>query len=368
MSLRKGLMSEALLGLGTEELCRLAQTEGVPAYRGKQLAAWVYQRGVHTIEAMDNLPKELRARLAAKYEVGRGRPVAVQKAADGTIKLLLEMADGARVETVGLPYADRYSCCVSTQVGCAMGCQFCATGLGGFSRNLTAGEIVGQVLAVREAAGLPPPLPAGGSGTRIDHVAFMGMGEPLLNYEATLKAVSLLNTELGIGARNLTVSTAGIVPGILRLAEERVQVTLAVSLHAPDDRLRNRLMPGMAKWTIAELLNVCRTYIGLTGRRITFEYCLLDGINDREAEAQQLTRVLRGLNCHVNLIPFNNVSGTGLRPSSPDRVRAFREILARGSIQVTQRLERGAEIDAACGQLRQRAGVAIDKGNERLYP
>jgi 23S rRNA (adenine2503-C2)-methyltransferase len=354
-----------LLGQSTEELCLLVQTEGAPPYRGRQIAAWIYERGGHTIEAMDNLPKDLRARLAAKYEVGRSQVVAVQNANDGTIKLLLEMSDGARVETVGLPYADRYSCCVSTQVGCAMACQFCATGVSGFARNLTAGEIIGQVLAVREAAQLAP---SGGPGGRVDHVTFMGMGEPLLNYEAILKSIGLLNAELGIGSRNLTISTAGIVPGILKLASEKLQVTLAVSLHAPDDRLRSRLMPGITKWTIAELLNACRTYIGQTGRRITFEYCLLDGVNDTEAQAQQLVRVLRGLNCHVNLIPFNNVNGLGLRPSSPDGVRAFRETLARGGIQVTQRLQRGADIDAACGQLRQRAGPPIDKAGGRLYP
>jgi 23S rRNA (adenine2503-C2)-methyltransferase len=351
-------MSQVLLGLNTEELGLLVQAQGVPRYRGKQVAEWVYQRGAHTIEAMDNLPTQLRARLDANFEVGRGQAVATQRATDGTIKLLLEMADGARVETVGLPYSDRYSCCVSTQVGCAMGCRFCATGVDGFARNLTAGEIVDQVLAVREAARLPSVVAAG----RIDHVTFMGMGEPLLNYDATLKAIGLLNTELGIGARNLTVSTAGIVPGIVRLAGEKLQVTLAVSLHAPDDRLRSRLMPGLAKWTLADLLNACRTYIGQTGRRITFEYCLLDGINDGEAEAQQLVTVLRGLNCHVNLIPFNNVDGLGFRPSPSDRVRAFRDTLARGSIQVTQRLQRGADIDGACGQLRQRAGDRCPAG------
>jgi 23S rRNA (adenine2503-C2)-methyltransferase len=359
-------VSSDLLGLSTEELCLLAQAEGVPRYRGKQIAAWVYGRGAHTIEAMDNLPRELRARLAGKYQVGRSRVAAVRNSADGTVKLLLEMPDGATVETVGLPYPDRYSCCVSTQVGCAMGCLFCATGTG-CTRNLTAGEIVDQVLTVREAAQPLPPAPAD-TPLRIDHVTFMGMGEPLLNYEATLKALGLLNVELGIGARNLTVSTAGIVPGIIRLAAEKLQVTLAVSLHAPDDRLRNRLMPGLTQWTIAEVLNACRTYLVQTGRRITFEYCLLDRENDGQAEALQLVKILRGLNCHVNLIPFNNVAGLSHRPSLPDRVRIFRETLARGGIQVTQRVQRGAEIDAACGQLRRREGAAIDKGSPRTYP
>jgi 23S rRNA (adenine2503-C2)-methyltransferase len=235
-----------------------------------------------------------------------------------------------------------------------MGCLFCATGMNGFSRNLSAGEIVDQVLAVREAGARLPPAPAGERNARVDHVTFMGMGEPLFNYEAVLKALALLTSEFGISARNLTISTAGVVPGILRLAEERLQITLAVSLHASNDRLRQYLMPGMKRWPAVELLQACRDYVRLTGRRVTFEYCLLDGVNDREAEAHQLAAILHGLNCHVNLIPFNHVAGPGLQPSTQAHIKAFREILSRAGIQVTQRVERGAGIDAACGQLRRR--------------
>lgn len=345
-------MLTKLLGLNTEELSNLLVAEGELPYRGKQMVEWVYQRGARTFKEMNNLPDALRALLEKKYEVGRSQIAAVQRSHDGTIKLLLEMYDGAKVETVGLPYADRFSCCVSTQAGCPVACVFCATGLSGYSRNLTAGEIVDQVLSVQQAA-RNQPLQSSQS-CRIDHVTFMGMGEPLLNYIETVKAVRLLNTELGIGMRNLTVSTVGFVPGIRRLMQEKLQITLAVSLHAPGDALRKRLIPGMAKWSVAEIVNSCREYAHQTGRRVTFEYCLLGGINDSAAEAQELKRLLHGLNCHVNLIPYNSVPGLNFHASTPKNVRAFREILVSAGIQVTQRVQRGSDIDAACGQLRQR--------------
>ena len=350
-------MKQALLGLNTEELGRLAVQEGEPAYRRKQLAEWIYRRYAHAFEEMTDLPVSFRSRLVSKYLVGRAETVVERRSRDGTVKLLLEMADGARVETVGLPYEDRLSCCVSTQVGCAVGCLFCATGLSGYVRNLTAGEIVAQVLAVEETVrnghsqqGLVPDR----SNERIDHVTFMGMGEPLLNYEATLKALSLLNVEKGIAARNLTVSTSGFVPGILKLAREKLQITLAISLHAASDELRRRLVPGMAKWSIFEILAAVGEYFKQTGRRITFEYCLLNGENDSIEEAQKLAGLLRGLNCHVNLIPYNQVAELGLQASPEKRVRAFRGVLEAAGIQVTQRQERGADIEAACGQLRRR--------------
>jgi 23S rRNA (adenine2503-C2)-methyltransferase len=347
-------MIQTLLGLDTAELTALARDMGEAGYRGRQLAEWVYRRGAHRIDEMANLPAAFRQRLSAGHELGRGEIVAQQTARDGTFKLLLEMGDGARIETVGLPYGDRFSCCVSTQVGCAMGCLFCATGASGFSRNLTPGEIVAQVLAVGQAAKSASAIDNGERSLRVDHVTFMGMGEPLLNYDATLKALALLNSEVGIAARNLTVSTAGLVPGIRKLAEEKLQITLAVSLHAPDDRLRTRLMPGVATWSVSEVLQACREYISKTGRRVTFEYCLLRNVNDSDADAAQLAALLRGMNCHVNLIPFNEVEGLGVRPSTQDCIAAFRETLTRSGIQVTQRTERGDDIDAACGQLRRR--------------
>ena len=342
-------MLAPLLGLNTGELCALAQQAGQAAYRGRQLSEWVYQRRAVTLDAMTSLPAGFRKRLAESHDVGRGRVITTQRSADGTVKMLMEMNDGAMVESVGLPYEDRFSCCVSTQVGCAVGCVFCATGMSGFARNLTAGEIVAQAFAVEAVAASPAA-----SGRRIDHVTFMGMGEPLINYEATVKALNLLNSEVGIAMRNLTVSTVGFVPGMARLAQEKLQVTLAVSLHAPTDELRRRLVPGMARWTIAEILAGCRSYIALTGRRVTFEYCLLDGVNDGNAEAHALARVLRGLNCHVNLIPYNRTAALDFRPSPAVRSGAFRAILEKAGIQVTQRVQRGADIDAACGQLRRR--------------
>ena len=343
-----------LLGLNTEELRDVVRSEGAPAYRGDQIAAWMYRRGAHAIEDMDNLPETLRASLSIGHEVGRSSIVAAQSGKDGTVKLLLEMADGARVETVGLPYPDRVSCCVSTQVGCPIGCAFCATGLSGYARNLGAGEIVDQVLSVQESLGAQRSR-GDNRDCRVDHVIFMGMGEPMLNYESTLKAVRLLNSEFGIAMRHLTISTVGLVPGIRRLALEELQLTLAVSLHAPNDELRRRLIPGMTRWTVAEIIDACRDYVHRTARRVTFEYCLLDGINDGTAEAQELVTLLHGLNCHVNLISFNPTSGLTFHSPSRERIRAFRSILEGASIQVTQRLERGSDIDAACGQLRQRA-------------
>lgn len=346
-------MLTTLLGMNTGELRRLMQAEGEPAYRGSQLADWLYREAVDTFEEMTNLPDALRAGLEKKYRVGRSQVAISQPGRDGTVKLLLALGDGARVETVGLPYPDRVSCCVSTQVGCPIGCTFCATGLSGYSRDLTAGEIVDQVLAVQQAMREAAAQTANPT-RRIDHVTFMGMGEPLLNYKATVKALRLLNSELGIAARHLTVSTVGYVPGIRRLSREELQLTLAVSLHAPTDDLRRRLIPGMTRWSIAEIMDACDAYVRQTGRRVTFEYCLLDAVNDSPAEAHELARVLHGLNCHVNLISFNPVSGLNFRAPSRERVRAFRDILESANVQVTQRVERGSDIDAACGQLRRR--------------
>jgi 23S rRNA (adenine2503-C2)-methyltransferase len=346
-------MVNTLLGLNIEELRILVQENREPAYRGNQLAEWVYRHRARTFEEMVNLPDKLRTRLSNKYEIGCSQSLAVQHSQDGTIKLLLAIADGARVETVGLPYADRFSCCLSTQVGCPVGCVFCATGLSGYIRNLTAGEIVEQVLAVEEVT-RSQQLQIDGYNGRIDHVTFMGMGEPLLNYAATLKAIQLLNRELGISMRHLTVSTVGFVPGMRKLAQEKMQITLAVSLHAPTDDLRRQLIPGMTRWNITEIVDACYEYFQQTGRRITFEYCLLGGVNDGAAEAHELVRVLCGLNCHVNLIPYNPISELTFHAPSRKNILAFHEILNTGGIRVTRRVQRGSDIDAACGQLRRR--------------
>ncbi len=348
----KMINNPSLLGLNTNELRELMLGEGEPPYRGSQVAEWLYRHGVRSFDNMSNLPAALKTGLARKYGIGRSKVSAIQQSSDGSVKLLLEMVDGSKVETVGLPYADRFSCCLSTQAGCPVGCIFCASGQEGLVRNLGPGEIVEQVLTVNEMveAGV---VHVSSRKRKIDHVVFMGMGEPLLNYDSTVKAVRLINNEMGIGARNVTVSTVGVVPGILKLAREKLQVTLAVSLHAPHDKLRTRLIPGITKWSINDILNASREYIQQTGRRVTFEYCLLDKINDGVMEARELAKILKGLNCHVNLIRYNPVSSLPFKSSPQKQVRAFREILHSAGIQVTQRLQRGVDIDAACGQLRQ---------------
>lgn len=345
------VMKNSLLGLDTVELRALMQEEGGLPYRGSQLAEWIYRRGAHTFDDMTSLPDTLQTSLAQKYEVGRSNILAIQQGHDGTIKLLLEMKDDARVETVGLPYADRFSCCLSTQVGCPIGCIFCASGQGEFVRNLRPGEIVEQVLTVNEIieSGI---IQIRSRSHAIDRVVIMGMGEPLVNYESVIKAVRILNNEIGIGIRHIAISTVGIVPGILKLAKEKLQLTLAVSLHAPTDELRRKLIPGMTRWSIAEIIEACREYVRYTGRRVTFEYCMIDRVNDRATEAKELARILKGVNCHVNLIRYNPVSELPFYASSQAKVREFRAILKETGVQVTQRVQRGVDINAACGQLR----------------
>jgi len=334
-----------LRGLLLPELTDLARGLGAPAYRGRQIARWVYGRGVEDISEMTDLPITFRERLGGAARIGTLTVRRSTDAADGSAtKLLAACGDGQTVECVLMRFDDgRRSACVSTQAGCAMGCAFCATGLGGFARNLTAGEIISQALAIRARA-----------DRRLSNVVFMGMGEPLANYEATVRAARILAAPwgLGIGMRHLTVSTVGLVPQIRRLAGEGLQITLAVSLHAPTDALRRRLVPVTERYPIAELMAACRDYLAATGRRLTFEYVLIDGVNDGDAEGRALGRLLRGLLCHVNVIPLNPVPGIPLRRPAVARVRAFARCVRAAGIPVTVRIERGTEIQAACGQLR----------------
>lgn len=315
-------------------------------YRGRQLARWVHGRGARDFQAMTDLPADLRRRLAETSRLTTLRAVRSTTSADGsTTKFLLACPDGSTVESVWMRYADgRRSACVSTQVGCAMACTFCATGLAGLGRNLTAGEITDQVHAMQHE-----------TGERVTHVVFMGMGEPLANLEATLRAVRLLNAPygLGVGVRRITVSTVGLVPQILRLAELRVGFTLAVSLHAPDDDLRQSLVPIAARYPLDELLRACARYAQRTGRRVTFEYVLLEGVNDEVHHARRLGKLLRGLRAHVNLIPWNPVPGLPYRRPQPDRVRRFAAALREAGLPTTVRVERGVDILAACGQLQE---------------
>jgi len=316
-----------------------------PAYRGRQIARWVYGRGVEHISEMTDLPIAFRERLGGAARIGA---LAVRRSTDAedgsATKLLAACEDGQTVECVLMRFDDgRRSACVSTQAGCAMGCAFCATGLGGFARNLTAGEIISQALAIRARA-----------DRRLSNVVFMGMGEPLANYEATVRAARILAAPwgCGIGVRHLTISTVGLVPQIRRLAREGLQITLAVSLHAPTDALRRRLVPVTERYPIADLIAACRDYLAATGRRLTFEYVLIDGVNDGDAEGRALGRLLRGLLCHVNVIPLNPVPGIPLRRPAVARVRAFARCVRESGLPVTVRIERGTEIQAACGQLR----------------
>lgn len=336
----------ALGGSSLLELEELMAHFGEPRYRAKQLYDWIYRQAVQDVQQMTNLPAALRQKLSV-YSILPLAFVKTRRSVDGTVKFLLRAQDGSLIETVMIPEEDRTTVCVSSQVGCAMGCIFCATGQGGFIRNLTAREMVGQVLAVRQA-----------EGRRITNVVYMGMGEPLLNYEEVLKSIRILNDQrgLGIGIRHITVSTCGIVPGIRRLAGEGLQLVLAVSLHSADDKQRARLMPVASRYPLGELIEACRYYLEKTGRRVTFEYALIAGVNDTLQAARDLVELLSGLQCHVNLIPVNPVAGAGLERSSLQRIEEFARRLEQAGISVTVRKERGTDIEAACGQLRGKLG------------
>jgi 23S rRNA (adenine2503-C2)-methyltransferase len=317
--------------------------DGEPRYRVDQVWDGLYRRRRDPSE-LTNLPTSLRDRLE------RALPAALIPAAerrsDGgdTVKWLWALADGARIETVLMHYADRTTVCVSTQAGCAMACGFCATGQAGFERHLSPGEIVEQVVRAARVADE--------RDRRVSNVVFMGMGEPLANYDATWTAIHRLHDDMGIGARHLTLSTVGIVPGIRRLAVADLPVNLAVSLHAADDTLRNQLVPINRRYPLADLLDACRMYIGSTRRRLSFEWALISGVNDRHEDAERLAAIAVDLSAHVNLIPLNPTPGYAVVGSSRNRVHAFRRDLERRGVNVTVRDTRGDEIDAACGQLR----------------
>jgi 23S rRNA (adenine2503-C2)-methyltransferase len=349
-------MKRYLLDMGRSELEQWLTEMGEPPYRARQLWQWLYVRLADRFADMSDLPQALRKRLEEEALYPAFRLVEEKVAPGGeTRKRLFELPDGERIETVLMLYRERATVCVSTQVGCAIGCPYCATGQGGFRRDLSAGEIVEQVLhfarVLRQAG------PEWGAPPAVTNVVFMGMGEPLANYEATWAAVERLHDPLGfnLGARRMTISTAGLVPGILRLAEEPLQVNLAVSLHAATDALRDRLVPLNRRYPLEELLRACRVYTERTHRRVSFEYVLIAGVNDSLAEARRLAARLRGILGHVNLIPLNPIPDSDWRPPERSVVDAFRDVLAKAGIPVSVRLERGTEIAAACGQLRAHA-------------
>ncbi|ELR99397.1 23S rRNA (adenine(2503)-C(2))-methyltransferase RlmN [Gloeocapsa sp. PCC 73106] len=331
---------QKLLGKSLPELTTWIETQGQPSYRGKQLYQWLYQKGARSLAEISVFPKQWRATWETD-PIGRSNIDECSIAPDKTRKYLLRLEDDQIIETVGIPTSKRLTVCVSSQVGCAMACDFCATGKGGFIRNLQAHEIIDQVLTVQ-----------GDFEQRVTHVVFMGMGEPLLNLKQVLPALRSINHDIGIGARSLTLSSVGIPGKIRELAEYRLQITFALSLHAPNQTLRSRLVPKAIHYPVKELIAECRDYVKLTGRRVTFEYILLDGVNDLPEHAQELAQLLRGFQSHVNLIPYNPIAEVDYRRPSPDRVQAFADSLTAQNIAVSIRVSRGLAANAACGQLR----------------
>lgn len=340
-----------LVGLGRAELAAEMAEIGEKPFRARQLWHWIYHRGARGFEAMANVPKSLRRDFAARYRIGRPAAAADLLSADGTRKWLLRLDDGREVETVHIPESGRGALCVSSQVGCALACRFCRTGTQKLVRNLGAGEIVGQMLAARDAVG-EWAVPA--EGRTISNVVMMGMGEPLLNYDNVVAALGIFVDPEGIALswRRITLSTAGVVPMIERLGRD-LDVGLAVSLHAVRDELRDELVPLNRKYPIALLLDACRRYPGLrNSRRITFEYVMLDGVNDGDSDARELVRLLAGIPAKVNLIPFNPWPGAPYACSSGNRMRAFAGIVNDAGYAAPIRAPRGRDIMAACGQLR----------------
>jgi 23S rRNA (adenine2503-C2)-methyltransferase len=338
-----------LLGASLTELTQWVQLQGQPAYRGRQLHEWIYQKGARSWEEISVFPKQWRETLV-DVPIGRSTLHYRSESPDGTVKYLLRMADGNIIETVGIPTAKRLTVCVSSQVGCPMACDFCATGKGGFSRNLKCHEIVDQVLTVQEDF-----------GQRVSNVVFMGMGEPLLNLDAVIGAVKSMNQDVGIGMRSLTISTVGIPDRIRELAAHQLQLTFAVSLHASNQMLREKLIPSAKRYTLDALLDECREYVELTGRRVTFEYILLAGLNDLPEHALELAGHLRGFQSHVNLIPYNPINEVDYQRPSPRRIQAFVDVLEKQHIAVSVRRSRGLEKDAACGQLRASKSILVNQ-------
>ncbi len=349
-----------LLGLNREELEQTLEGLGQKPFRARQLMRWIHHFGESDFGNMTDIAKSLRELLAQHAVVAVPRLLSEQVSGDGTRKWLLELSPGNAIETVFIPEDDRGTLCISSQVGCALACTFCATGRQGFNRNLTTAEIIGQVWWANRALGHDP------KGERIiSNVVLMGMGEPLLNYDAVVKAIDILLDDFGYGLsrRRVTLSTSGVLPALERL-RERAPVALAVSLHAPTDALRDVLVPINQKYPIQELMAACRRYLAVGPRDfVTFEYVLLDGVNDSEAHARQLIACVADVSCKFNLIPFNPFPDSGYQRSRPEAVRRFRDILMQAGFVVTVRKTRGDDIDAACGQL---AGQVVDKSRRNV--
>ena len=349
-----------LLGLTRSELEAFVIGMGEKPFRARQLMKWMYRRAVGDIEAMTDLGKDFRQRLAAVAEIRTPEVIVSQRSADGTRKWLLRLESGQAIEMVFIPEPGRGTLCISSQVGCTMDCTFCSTAQQGFNRNLDTAEIVGQVWLANRELGYSP------DGDRvITNVVFMGMGEPLANYRNVVPAAEVMMDDLGLdlSRRRVTISTSGLVPQMIRIADE-TNVALAVSLHAPNDELRSELVPINRRHPIAELLDACWHYVEKqNARSVTFEYVMLDGVNDRPEHARQLVALLRGRPAKVNLIPFNPFPGTRYRRSNEEAIVRFRDLLIKGGVIATIRRTRGDDIDAACGQL---VGRVNDRTTIRL--
>jgi 23S rRNA (adenine2503-C2)-methyltransferase len=344
-------MLPSLTGLSHEELTSWLKEQAEPAFRANQILDWMWKKKADSIDAMSNLPATLRAKLASSFRLSSLTHTHTQGSADTTRKFLFKLHDGRYVESVLIPAnpalyggaSDRRTLCVSSQVGCAYGCKFCASGLAGFTRNLDASEIAGQVLAAEQL-----------SSERVDNIVFMGMGEPLANINNLLSAVNLITNEktLHLGARHLTISTSGLVPQIRQLAEHPQQIRLAISLHGATDEIRQQIMPVNRKYPLAELFDALDYWNSRKNQKLTLEYILIENINDSLEQATILARVARRLHAKVNLIPYNTVEGLEWKRPNDKQCRAFRDILKNAGVQATLRLEKGHDIDAACGQLR----------------
>ena len=343
---------ENILDLNLVELQKWMELKSEKKFRAKQVFDWIYN-GVFNFSDMNNIPSALKSKLEEDFIIDIPEVVeAFKSEIDDTIKMLLKYSDGNVIEAVLMRYKHGNTICISSQVGCRMGCKFCASTLNGMVRNLTGGEILSQIIA-------------GGRliNERISNVVIMGSGEPLDNYDNILKFFELVNWDhgLNIGQRHITISTCGIVPRIYDLAKEKLQVTLAISLHSPWDEERKKIMPIAYKYSIIDIIEACKYYIDMTGRRITFEYALINQVNDRKEDAVQLVKLLKGMLCHVNLIPMNEVKESELKKSSSSNIRNFKEQLESAGVETTIRRELGADINAACGQLRK---SYIEKGKE----
>ena len=338
--------------LTEEELTRQFADLGYPAFRARQVKSWL-DKGCTSFQEMLNLPATLRSQLEERYTIpGVTILRRLDSRLDETAKYLFGLSDGETVESVLMHYHHGWSQCLSTQVGCRMGCSFCATGMGGLSRNLLPSEMLSQI----ETAQADKKI-------RVSSIVLMGMGEPFDNYENVLRFLEMLSEpgDVHIGMRHVSLSTCGLVDGIRRLMKEKLQLTLSVSLHAPNNEIRSRLMPVNRRWPVEELLEACREYIDATGRRISFEYAMIDGVNDSDACAKELARRVKGMLCHVNLIPANEVEGKQHRRSSRERLAAFSGILEKSGITVTVRRTLGADISASCGQLRRQCAKSPEK-------